>query len=109
MVDGDADRTQAQGGGFADKARPSRRERPLEGTKAQGRNGPTPALVVDAATDFRGGQSPEGGRGPVESSATGPFEPTPGGLVRPEGADRAAEGETFEGRNPKSVIGLKQG
>ena len=37
---------------------------PLEGAKAQGRHGPTPALVAGAATDFRGGQSPEGGRGP---------------------------------------------
>jgi hypothetical protein len=81
----------------------------LEGTKAQGRIGPSAGACAGTATDFRGGQSPEGGRGPVESSATGPFEPTPGGLVRPEGADRAAEGETFEGRNPKSVIDLKQG
>jgi hypothetical protein len=97
------------GGGSAGRRAVAAGGTPLEGTKAQGRLGPHSGACVGAATDFRGGQSPEGGRGFGASSASKPLEPTPGGLVRPEGADRAAEGETFEGRNPKSVIGLKQG
>ncbi len=98
-----------KGGGSAGRRTVAAGGRPLEGTKAQGRLGPNPGACVGTATDFRGGQSPEGGRGFAESSAAKPFEPTSGGLVRPEGADRAAEGETFEGRNPRSVTGLKQG
>jgi hypothetical protein len=38
-----------------------------------------------------------------------PFEPTPGGLARPRGKGRAAEGEAFGGLNPRSVTGMKQG
>jgi hypothetical protein len=98
-----------KGGGSAGRRTVAVGGKPLEGAKAQGRIGPDPGACVGTATDFRGGQSLEGGRGFASSSVAKPFEPTPSGLVRPEGADRAAEGETFEGRNPKSVIGLKQG
>lgn len=74
----------------------------LEGRKPKGGTGRTCRFGDRAATDFRGDESPGGERGSAVKAAD-PFEPTPGGQDRPRGADHAAEGESFEGRNPRSV------
>jgi hypothetical protein len=61
------------------------------------------ALLAAPATDFRGGQSPEGGRGRRRHRAARPFEPTPGGPGRPEGRPMPRKGKPSKGRNPMSA------
>jgi len=90
------------GGGSATSGAVVEGDSTLKGEKPKGGTGRTCRFGDRAATDFRGDESPGGGRGSAVKTAD-PFEPTPGGQDRPEGADHAAEGETFEGRNPRSV------
>lgn len=91
-----------KGGGSVTSGAVAERDATLEGEKLKGGTGRTCRFGDSAATDFRGDESPGGERGSVARAAD-PSEPTPGGQDRPRGADHAAEGETFEGRNPKSV------
>jgi hypothetical protein len=91
-----------RGGGSVTSGAVVEGDAPLKGGKPKGGTGRTCRFGDRAATDFRGDESPGGERGSAVRAAD-PFEPTPGGQDRPRGADHAAEGEPFEGRNPRSV------
>jgi hypothetical protein len=91
-----------KGGGSVTSGAVAKEDATLKGGKLKGGTGRTCRFGDSAATDFRGDESPGGERGSVARAAD-PFEPTPGGQDRPRGADHAAEGESFEERNPKSV------
>lgn len=90
------------GGGSVTSGAVAEVDATLKGGKPKGGTGRTCRFGDRAATDFRGDESPGGGRGSAVNAAD-PSEPTPGGQDRPGGADHAAEGETFEGWNPRSV------